>query len=141
MAANSYFNNAHTRDSREAVAGRKKLATIRGWLKRELQRRDPELEDGWLPYLLAFGLAKDVDRWAVSHGHHVRTQTSTSPAGGGTSPSWTGGGGTFGAAGATTAWTAAATGLAAGVARPGSSGGGGGGGGGGSSGGGGGGGW
>jgi uncharacterized membrane protein YgcG len=144
--ANSFFNNARTRDSKEAVQVRKRLAEIRRYFKAELDRPVPNLEDAWFPYLLAFGLAKEVDRWSVAHGSGIASSTASSfggGSGGGSSGGWTGGGGTFGGAGATAGWAAAATGLAAGVSAPSSSGGsgGGGGGGGGSSGGGGGGGW
>jgi uncharacterized membrane protein YgcG len=140
--ANSFFNNARTCDGKEAVRTRKRLAAIRRYFQAELEKPDPNLEDDWFPYLLAFGLGKDVDKWSVAH---AGTGFSTSHTGGFSGSSsgsgWTGGGGQFGGAGASAGWAAAATGLAAGVASPSSSGGGGGGGGGGSSGGGGGGGW
>ena len=144
--ANSFFNNARTRDSREAVTVRKRLAGIRRYFKSELEKQSPDLEDDWFPYLLAFGLAKDVDKWSVANSRHVDFSTSRTRgfSGGSSGSGWSGGGGAFGGAGASAGWAAAATGLAAGVASPGSSGGGssgGGGGGGGSSGGGGGGGW
>jgi uncharacterized membrane protein YgcG len=145
--ANSFFNTARTRDGKEAVRVRKRLAEIRRYFKAQLARPAPNLDDDWFPYLLAFGLARDVDRWSVVHGNGRNLASSTvsslgSASGGGSSGGWTGGGGTFGGAGASAGWAAAATGLAAGVSAPSSSGGsGGGGGGGGSSGGGGGGGW
>ena len=141
--ANSFFNTARTRDSKDAIRQRKRLAAIRRYFQAELKKPDPNLEDGWFPYLLAFGLAGDVDKWAVAYPQASGLSTSRpgsfsgSSSGGG----WSGGGGSFGGAGASAGWAAAATGLAAGVAAPSSSGGGGGGGGGGSSGGGGGGGW
>jgi uncharacterized membrane protein YgcG len=144
VVANSFFNNARTRDSKEAVRHRKRLAAIRRYFQSELKKPDPNLEDGWFPYLLAFGLAGEVDKWAVAfpQAAGVSTSRSGSFSGGSSSGGWSGGGGSFGGAGASAGWAAAATGLAAGVAAPSSSGGGGGGGGGGgSSGGGGGGGW
>lgn len=141
--ANSFFNNARTRDSEEAVRQRKRLAAIRRYFQAELEKPQPNLEDDWFPYLLGFGLANDVDKWSVAHAGDASFSTSRtgSFSGGSTGSGWTGGGGRFGGAGATAGWAAAATGIAAGVASPSSSGGGGGGGGGGSSGGGGGGGW
>lgn len=130
-----------------ATAFRKRLAAAREWFRRELRKPAPGLQDEWFPYLVAFGLERDADRWfgafgsSVASGSSVARSAPTSAPGGG-SATWTGGGGAFGGAGASGAWSAAATGLAAGVASPSSgsrsSGGGGGGG---RSGGGGGGGW
>lgn len=147
---NSVLNMARTRESSEAVAFRKKLSTVRRWFKDQLSDPEPQLEDDWLPYLLAFGLEKRVDHWFRAFGPASGSPASGSFRSGSTAglsrtggSSWTGGGGAFGGAGATGTWVAAATGMAAGVAAPSSGGssGGGGGGGGGSSGGGGGGGW
>ncbi len=141
---------ARTRESQARVAKRKQLWRARRLLAEELGRELPQLDDAWLPYLLAFGLDKKVDRWFRSFGSAgartaaVQRSASSGSGSGSRGGSWTGGGGAFGGAGATAAWTAAAGGIAAGVSRPssgGGSGGGGGGGGGGSSGGGGGGGW
>ncbi|MDH3254961.1 MAG: DUF2207 domain-containing protein [Acidobacteriota bacterium] len=141
--ARSFFNTARTRDSRKAVRKRTQLAAVRRFFQAELKRKDPRLEDEWFPYLLALGLAEDVDKWSVAHGVALDSSSrGASWSGGSSAGSWTGGGGRFGGAGASAGWAAAATGMAAGVASPSSSGGGGGGGGGGgSSGGGGGGGW
>ncbi len=138
---NSILNMARTRDGVEAVATRLRLAAVRRHFLRELARRQPALEDAWLPYLLAFGLQRPMDRWARSYGGGHDFHRSTVGSGGSTAGGWTGGGGAFGGAGATAGWAAAAGTMAAGVAAPGSGGSGGGGGGGGSSGGGGGGGW
>jgi len=146
------------RRSAENVRRRRRFLAARNYLQRELRETSPRLEDAWLPYLLAFGLGPDVDRWFKVSGSAATASASTGLSGGshghssvpGTS-AWTGGGGgAFGGAGATGSWVSAVGTLAAGVAAPsssgsssggGSSGGGGGGGGGGSSGGGGGGGW
>ena len=142
---NSVVNMARTRDSQGAVAMRGRLASIRRLFKRELRRRQPQLEDAWFPYLLAFGLQKDVDRWFGSFGagrsSQAHTYAGSGSFSGGSQGGWTGGGGAFGAAGATVAWGAAATGLASGVSKPSSGGSGGGSSGGSFSGGGGGGGW
>lgn len=142
----SLLNNARSRDKPEAIRLRKRLAAARRMLGRELDSPAPRLRDEWLPYLLAFGLGSEVDRWFHAFGDgggRVTSTPSTTPSWGTSSSGgggWTGGGGAFGGAGATASWAAAATGLAAGVSSSSSSGGGGGGGGG-SSGGGGGGGW
>ena len=134
------------RDSPQYIAFRRQLLAARNYFVAQLGSPQPQLHDDWLPYLLAFGLGTNVDRWFRSFGDH-HTSTSTfgssshpSPSTSTASSGWTGGGGAFGGAGATGSWALAAGALAAGVASPSSSGSGGGGGGG-SSGGGGGGGW
>lgn len=132
-----------TRESAASLARRRELVSARDWFERELASPRPELEDRWYPYLLAFGLAPQVDRWfhrfggASSGGAFGSTTPGTG--GGSSGGGWTGGGGSFGGAGASASFAAAATAMSAGVSAPGSSSGGGGGGG--SSGGGGGGGW
>lgn len=150
---NSIFNTMHCRQTLKGMQLRKALATARKYFERELASEHPILRDEWFPYLLAFDLGPNVDRWFKSFGAHTGTHshfgtTSGSSSAGSTSmgsSSWTGGGGTFGGAGASGSWASAVAGVAAGVAPPSSSGGSGGGssggGGGGSSGGGGGGGW
>jgi uncharacterized membrane protein YgcG len=144
---------ARNGEEAETVHLRRRLYHARRHFERQLRRPQPDLDDAWLPYLLAFGLSPQVagweQRWSVAARDHGGTGFGTSPsfaAGsggtGGGAPAWSGGGGAFGGAGASAGWAAAAAGLASGVAAPSSSGsGGGGGGGGGSSGGGSGGGW
>jgi uncharacterized membrane protein YgcG len=140
---NSLLNNARSRESDGTIRKRRLLAAARTLLEKELQSANPRLKDEWLPYLLAFGLGTNVDRWFRSFGGATtRGMTTMSTGGSGSSGGggWSGGGGSFGGAGATGAWAVAATGLASGVSAPSSSGSSGGGGGS-SSGGGGGGGW
>ncbi len=145
---------AKTRERPEAIALRRDLAAAREFFAIELQKRDPQLQDAWVPYLIALGLASDMDRWfrafgGASAGGAVAGSFGSSNSGwsGGTSSGhgWSGGGGAFGGAGASGSWASAMGTMAAGVPSPSSSGSGGGGGGGGgggsSSGGGGGGGW
>ena len=140
------LNTARSRESDETIQRRRLLGTGRRLLRRELRSAYPRLHDEWLPYLLAFGLGGEVDRWFRAFGGAGRSSGagSFSSGSGGFGSSggsgWSGGGGHFGGAGAMASWSVAATGLASGVSSP-SSGGSGGGGGGGSSGGGGGGGW
>jgi uncharacterized membrane protein YgcG len=145
---NNLFNVAKTRNGPHRIARRKTLVAAREFFKRELEEPRPRLEDGWFPYIVAFGLSSGVERWFRAYGGEQAAVAScaagTSSSGGSSSPSggWTGGGGSFGGAGASASWATAAGALAAGVSAPSSGGsGGGGGGGGGSSGGGGGGGW
>jgi uncharacterized membrane protein YgcG len=146
--ASAHLYRARTREAVETVHLRRRLAHARDYFAAELGKDRPDLEDGWYPYLLALGLAKEVESWNVRSPADSTSTVSTGATGsfsggGSSSPGWSGGGGSFGGAGASGAWTAAAAGLSAGVASPSSGGGssGGGGGGGGSSGGGGGGGW
>ena len=145
-----------SRRSHEALARRKTLAAGRAFFIAELAKPLPALRDEWMPWVLAFGLAKHVDDWSAHQASGARVshgRSSTVTAGGwsgGSAPSggWSGfGGGRSGGAGAAGSWAAAAGDFAAGVSpeSSGGSGGSGGGGGGsssgGSSGGGGGGGW
>lgn len=128
----SVLNMASSREKREGIATRKELGAARQYLARELSRQQPGFSDAFFPYLLAFGLDKDVDRWFRSFGGPAVTDTSFRPApagggysGGGVSSSggnFTGGGGMFGGGGASASWAAAATSVAAGVAAPSSSG-------------------
>jgi hypothetical protein len=114
---------AMSREKPEAIALRKKLAAARELFRRELESPKPRLQDAWFPYLLAFGLAQEADRWSAAFGANTTTiHVPTPTAGGsGSGAGWTGGGGSFGGAGATAGWAAAATGLAGGVASAGSS--------------------
>ncbi len=137
----SVVNAAKSEDTLERTLLRKNLASARRYLKRELKKRQPGLKDAWLPYLLAFGLGTNVDRWFRAHGRRESFAdgfaSSAAGSSSGAAGRWTGGGGSFGGAGASASWAAAAGSLAAGVSAPSSGGSGGGG----SSGGGGGGGW
>ena len=151
--ANSVFNVASSRQSPGRIARRKRLAAAREYFRDELSKPSPGLRDEWFPYVLAFGLNGQIDRWFKAYGgaEHSASRSAAFSSGlgaGGSSSSnggsWTGfgGGGGFGGAGGGASFGAALGGMAASVPSPSSSsGGGGGGGGGGSSGGGGGGGW
>ena len=128
---------ARTPLSQKAVAVRKRFAAARRHFQRELRRPEPRLQEAWIPYLLAFGLGPDLDRWLRVHGAVSALAAGASP-GGGTGPgSWSGGGGRFPGGGVSGTWAALGS-LAAAVPTPSSSSGSGGGS---SSGGGGGGGW
>lgn len=132
-AVNSVFNHARSRQGAVKIRFRRMLAAAREYFRRELARPQPNLRDEWFPYLMAFGLGADVDRWfrayapAGAHAREMRDSFDSSTAG---SParSWSGGGGAFGGGGASASWAAAAGSLAAGVSAPGSGGSGGGGG-------------
>lgn len=146
---------ARSSDSPRAIEIRQRFVRAREHLKAELERPEPDLDDSWFPYLLAFGLSTAMGRWAEEFGGTVASSAgfdgSTAFTGGGSSGGssgsgfssggWTGGGQAFGGAGASASWAAATGSMTSGVSPPSSSSGGGGGGGGSSSGGGGGGGW
>jgi uncharacterized membrane protein YgcG len=142
---------ARSRETPEAIRIRQRFVRAREHLKAQLARPEPDLDDAWFPYLLAFGLSKAMGRWSDEFGGEVSpdagyvgstafTGSGSSGGGGFSSGGWTGGGSAFGGAGAASSWAAATSSMTSGVAPPSSSSGGGGGGGS-SSGGGGGGGW
>jgi uncharacterized membrane protein YgcG len=150
LILNLALNRALTRVSASRLAERRNLTAARAYFAGQLSHPSPRLRDAWYPYLIAFGLDKQMDRWFARFGPETRDGDTTTTGGGsagsahhggGSGSTWTGGGGAFGGAGASGTWAAAAGTMAAGVAVSSSSGSGGGGGGGGSSGGGGGGGW
>jgi uncharacterized membrane protein YgcG len=126
--SNGSINGLKSRQSREAIAFRKRLATGRTFLLKELEKPQPNLRDSWYPWLLAFGLGRQVDVWSS---HHTPTTTSSSTwahdtsrsssSSSSTNTGWSGGGGLSGGAGASGAWAAAAAGMAAGIAAPSSS--------------------
>ncbi|MGH9457382.1 MAG: hypothetical protein ACRD2J_07045, partial [Thermoanaerobaculia bacterium] len=93
----------------EALAFRKKLAAARAWFSRELERPDPNLEDAWFPYILAFGLNEKASKWFEAFGGAARGIGASPTTFGSSSSSaargWSGGGGAFGGAGASGAWT------------------------------------
>jgi len=125
---------AKTRDNSEGVLLCQQLTAARKYFKQELQKARPDLEDSWFPYLMAFGLGEQIDRWFSQYGGSAGMAGAGDSTGTGIS-GFSGGGGQFGGGGASGAWMAAAQSLAAGSSSSSSGGGGG------SSGGGGGGGW
>lgn len=148
MVFSSLTQHAAGRESPAAIRRRQEIAHARRHLARQLRRERPDLDDRWLPHLIALGLGPDVTRWgkrwsvaAAGSGGGISSLGSSGGSFSGGGSGWSGGGGAFGGAGASAAWATAAAGMASSVSSPSSGGGGGGGGGGGSSGGGGGGGW
>jgi uncharacterized membrane protein YgcG len=115
---------------RAALAFRKKLASGREYFIAELAKDRPALRDEWFPWILAFGLGKQMDDWSAqresgSTSHSSVGSTSPGSFGSGDSSgssTWTGfGGGRSGGGGAGASWSTAAAGLAAPVAAAGSS--------------------
>jgi uncharacterized membrane protein YgcG len=121
-----------SRQHRAAIAFRKRLAAARAYFKGELDQAAPALRDEWTPWVLAFGLGNDLDRWSarqevVTTSGHSRSSwsssSSTSSSSETSAPAFGGfTGGRSGGAGASGSWAAAAGGLAAGVSPPSSSG-------------------
>ena len=121
-------------DYPQAIAMRKHLVAARRYFERQLGEPAPQLADEWYPYLIAFGLAPDLDMWLGVHGPRVQrepepeserspsstasTASASSAPSDGAAPRWTGGGGRFGGAGASASWASAVSGLASGVAAP-----------------------
>jgi uncharacterized membrane protein YgcG len=127
--ATGSINGMKSRQDSTAIAFRKRLTTGRSFFVTELRKSKPNLRDSWYPWLLAFGLGKQVDVW--SNNHDAETSSSSTWSHGSSSSSsssssshspsntgWSGGGGISGGAGATGVWAAAAAGMAAGVAAP-----------------------
>src|SRR5262249_2914593 len=115
--SNASINGMKSRQSSEAIAFRKRLARGRSFFLKELEKPRPNLRDGWYPWLLAFGLGKQVDVWSsrrtstttsASTSDHSTSSSSSSSSSTGTG--WSGGGGLSGGAGASGAWAAAAAG-------------------------------
>jgi hypothetical protein len=114
---------------------RKRLVAARQYFQRELASPTPQLEQAWYPYLLAFGLHRQVNKWfkafggpeAAVAGTGSRTGMGSSASSAGTESiggrSWGGfgGGGGFAGAGATVAFGAAVSGFSSGVSAPSSS--------------------
>lgn len=148
--ANSITMAARTHDTPQRLVVRKRLWAMRDYFARELQQKQPRLSDAWFPYVIAFGLGREADKWFKAFGAATTSSAMSATAFGGSGGSsgsggsgWSGfggGGGFSGAAGSGGSFAAAVGGMAAAVPAPSSSSSGGGGGGG-SSGGGGGGGW
>ena len=65
---NNLFNAAKTRDGRKKIALRKALTAARLFFRRELGKRQPNLDDRWYPWVIAFGLGKSADRWFRAYG-------------------------------------------------------------------------
>ena len=117
------------RQTAAKIAARKRFAAARRWFARELRSPEPRLRDDWFPYVIAFGLGKNAERWFARFGSAAEATARSSASGsfssssssGVSTSSWTGGGGAFGGAGATGGWALAAGALAAGVSAPSSS--------------------
>lgn len=111
-AASGLLDGARSRRSAGNLHRRRRLAAARRYIRRELGRPDPDLEDAWLPYLVALDLTRYADRWSRSFGG-VATGGGQEVSPAASSGGWSGGGETFGGAGGTSRWAAAAGALTA----------------------------
>jgi hypothetical protein len=114
--SNASINGLKSRQNPEVIAFRKRLIAGRWFFSKELKEPNPALRDSWYPWLLAFGLGKQVDVWSTRNAR-AAARSSTRE----TDNAWTGGGGRSGGAGGGATWAAAAAGMAAGVSAPSSS--------------------
>lgn len=119
------INSLGSRQQREGIAFRKRLAAGRQYFRSQLAMPQPALRDAWYPWLLAFELQREMDDWSVAHvtgrssAIAVLPVSSSSTGSSSPGPSWSGfSGGRSGGAGGGGSWAAAAGGLAAGVAAP-----------------------
>jgi len=128
-AVHKAVDGLKSREAAAAIAFRKKLAAGRQYFVHQLRQARPALQDGWYPWVLAFGLAKEADRWSARSAAMPASEwrdTDDSRDAASATPAWTGfAGGRSGGAGGGAVWAAAAAGMAAGVATRDSDGGGG----------------
>jgi uncharacterized membrane protein YgcG len=121
--------SAWPKDRARGIALRKRIAEARGYFQAQLRTRQPQLDDAWHPYLIALGLAPQVDSWFAAYGRAPQREKQDEDSSPGSSRvafdaakssraedaepvRWTGGGGRSGGAGASGSWGSAAAGLA-----------------------------
>ena len=127
------MGSMRSRQRRDGVVFRKRLTAARAFFERELTAERPALKDDWFPWLLAFGLGKQMADWSV---RHVDARTISRSGMSSSSDSWVPGsdnsggssgwsgfaGGRSGGASASASWASAAESIAAGVSPPSSTG-------------------
>lgn len=123
---------ARTDQPAERLAWRRRLAAVRAFFVRELDRPAPQLDDAWYPWMLAFGLGPHVDKWFRAFGGERAREASASarpvsspspyaPSGGGEGFRGFGGGGGFSGGGGGADFGSAVSAFAASVPSPSSS--------------------
>ena len=60
---NSIVSNARSRERAKGIALLQALTSARRFFEDQLGRPQPALRDEWFPYVLAFGLDDDAQRW------------------------------------------------------------------------------
>jgi len=125
------FRTARSMGTRRDQENLRALRAARRYFQRRLRRRGADIDEHWVPYLLAFGLGKDLDRWAVAAPQRARDRDPDWPverttadavsgraASADAGPSFRPGGGAFGGAGASGTWASSIGAFAAVVPAP-----------------------
>lgn len=111
----------------EQLVNLRNIRAARDLLRRMLEQKNDLIEDHWIPYILAFGLGRDLDRWSVTPEARVQSTRTLSTVSSSAGPVLTpatqfmSGGGAFGGGGATGGWASGIASFAAGVSAPSSS--------------------
>jgi hypothetical protein len=134
------LRSARWQGTGEELMNLRAFRIARNFLRRRLEHADPKIEERWIPYIIAFGLGPELDRWFVSAPRTESTDrpsrsvspspsiaSSSSGGGGASAPVFVAAGGRFGGAGATGGWASSISSFAAAVPAPAPTGGGGGG--------------
>lgn len=114
--------------SPDELAMLKGLRAARDYFRDLLEKKE-EIEERWIPYILAFGLGDDLDRWSVEspvqpdeervRRDRARPSLTVPPMPSVTAgPTFRAGGGAFGGAGATGGWAKSVGSFAAAVPKP-----------------------
>jgi uncharacterized membrane protein YgcG len=118
-----------------AAAVRAQLTRARAWFQKELGKPVPEIDNAWVPWLIALGLDGNIASWWKEHGAARQgsgtsnstssrddafgtSSTSSSFSSGERTSAFSAGEGRFGGAGSTGSWGAAATAFAAPISAP-----------------------
>src|SRR5262245_15147608 len=75
--SNASIIGMKSRQSSAALGFRKRLARGRNFFLKELEKPEPDLRDAWYPWMLAFGLGKQVDMWSSRHTSIATTVSSS----------------------------------------------------------------
>src|SRR5262249_11702747 len=71
--SNSSINGMKSRQGADAIAFRKRLSAGRRFFMNELEKPRPALRDSWYPWLVAFGLGRQIDYWSSRHASESAT--------------------------------------------------------------------
>ena len=124
------FETARSTRSAREEENLRALRATRRFFKDRLRKGSPAVDEHWIPYLLAFGLGDELDRWAVAAPRREpdfdyrrdRDSPSVMPSDDrsrpDSGPAYVPGGGAFGGAGASGSWAASIGSFAAVVPAP-----------------------
>jgi len=119
------FKRAIPLRTAEQIAVLRGFHAARDYFRELLEKNDPRIEPFWTPYLIAFDLAQELDRWSIASPERTvglnrsGTWTGSSSSAPAPTPStaFQSAGGAFGGAGATGGWTAL-TAMASSISSP-----------------------